>query len=70
MISSPETAKYASRSPYYAQRADDAPQPEQEGVHCDEKLPCFGSSAVYHCTKNSCSEFQGCVQAVSPWLPG
>lgn len=70
LIAALNSAKPVSRLPIYAQDGEGALQSGLDGVHRGEQLPCFGSSIVYNCTKNSCSAFQRCTQAVSPWLPG
>jgi hypothetical protein len=44
-----------------------APQPQQNALHAGGELSCYASSAVYRCTINSCSAYQRCAQAVSPW---
>jgi hypothetical protein len=58
LITALNSAKPACRLPTYARHAEATPQSEQDGVNREEEFPCFGSSAVYNCTKNCCSEYQ------------
>jgi len=70
LIALPDSGKDSLMMTQWPGRGTTLPQPHKDALHDgDEELPCFATSSVYQCTNNSCSAYQRCAQAVSPWTP-
>jgi hypothetical protein len=70
LISFTRTAEAISLSAKHLTPADSGLKSGHDPVYRSNDSPCFGSSAVYYCTGNSCSAFERYARSVSPWSPG